>query len=112
MVSRERPPGSSMGGYVKTPHHAKILLPAYLIAIQTKENRMSQDREPRRRFIRQVLAIMPATTLATGLGVAQSGCSTGTAASNYSPNYFTADEWTFIKAAVDRLIPHDRYGAG
>ena len=79
---------------------------------------MSQDKEPRRRFLRQVLAIVPATTLATGATLSQSACSTdkpvAPAASTtpYEPKYFTADEWRFINAAVDRLIPADELGPG
>lgn len=37
---------------------------------------------------------------------------TQAAAAAYSPGYFTAAEWTFINAAVDRLIPADGNGPG
>ncbi|WP_153100923.1 gluconate 2-dehydrogenase subunit 3 family protein [Paraburkholderia hayleyella] len=30
----------------------------------------------------------------------------------HSPRYFTADEWTFIRAAVARLVPNDKNGPG
>jgi len=30
----------------------------------------------------------------------------------YTPTFFNADEWRFLNAAVDRLIPHDEVGAG
>jgi gluconate 2-dehydrogenase gamma chain len=30
----------------------------------------------------------------------------------YTPAYFTADEWRFINAACDSLIPHDEHGPG
>jgi gluconate 2-dehydrogenase gamma chain len=30
----------------------------------------------------------------------------------YKPSYFTADEWAFLSAAVDRLIPADEFGPG
>lgn len=80
---------------------------------------MSQDKEPRRRFLRQVLAIVPAATLATGAAVSQTACSSdnkaASTASNdkaYEPKYFTADEWRFINASVDRLIPADDLGPG
>lgn len=81
---------------------------------------MSQDKEPRRRFLRQVLAIVPAATLATGTTLSQTACSNdkpaSTAANNthspYEPKYFTADEWRFVTAAVDRLIPADDLGPG
>ena len=32
--------------------------------------------------------------------------------SNYKPTFFNADEWRFIIAACDRLIPHDEHGPG
>lgn len=32
--------------------------------------------------------------------------------SKYTPKYFTAKEWRFILAAVDRLIPKDDFGPG
>jgi gluconate 2-dehydrogenase gamma chain len=79
---------------------------------------MSEDKEPRRRFLRQVLAIVPAATLTTGAAVTQTACSNDTAppsadaGKSYEPTYFTAAEWTFIQAAVDRLIPADDLGPG
>ncbi|RYE88935.1 MAG: hypothetical protein EOO78_34095 [Oxalobacteraceae bacterium] len=30
----------------------------------------------------------------------------------YTPKFFTATEWKFVIAAVDRLIPHDQHGPG
>ncbi len=76
---------------------------------------MSQDKEPRRRFLRQVLAIVPATTLggATAVAVSQTASAeTAGPARNYEPTFFTAPEWAFIHAAVDLLIPSDNIGAG
>lgn len=34
------------------------------------------------------------------------------ASENYQPKFFTPDEWAFIHAAVDRLIPKDHVGPG
>lgn len=78
---------------------------------------MSQEQEPRRRFLRQVLAIVPAATVASGATLTQSACSSNaapavTASENYQPTYFTAAEWKFLHAAVDRLIPEDEHGPG
>jgi gluconate 2-dehydrogenase gamma chain len=82
---------------------------------------MSNDQEPRRRFLRQVLAIVPAATVGTGAALTQSACSSShsSAASDpqasakpYQPAYFTDAEWSFIHAAVDRLIPADDHGPG
>jgi gluconate 2-dehydrogenase gamma chain len=94
---------------------------------------MNNDDQPRRKFLRQVFTILPATAL-TPVLVAQEGCtrsnasinpdpaasaaptSTSASASNdkapYAPVYFTASEWTFLHAAVDELIPADATGAG
>ncbi|SAK71328.1 gluconate 2-dehydrogenase (acceptor) [Caballeronia catudaia] len=79
---------------------------------------MSNNQEPRRRFLRQVIAIMPAASVASGAALTQSACSqsTETAAASpsrdYHPVYFHASEWRFLQAAVDRLIPEDRHGPG
>lgn len=83
---------------------------------------MSNDKEPRRRFLRQVLAIVPAATVIPGAALTQSACSSDTntshpavAASNgkpYAPSYFTDAEWAFVQAATDRLIPADDHGPG
>jgi gluconate 2-dehydrogenase gamma chain len=80
---------------------------------------MSNDQEPRRRFLRQVLAIVPAATVGTGTALTQTACSSPSATPSaaasstpYSPTYFTDAEWSFINAAVDRLIPDDEHGPG
>jgi gluconate 2-dehydrogenase gamma chain len=31
---------------------------------------------------------------------------------NYRPGYFTAEEWAFVNAACDRLVPKDEHGPG
>jgi gluconate 2-dehydrogenase gamma chain len=31
---------------------------------------------------------------------------------NYHPGYFTPDEWAFVNAACDRLVPKDEHGPG
>src|SRR5664279_6533209 len=75
----------------------------------------------RRGFLLKSIALVPAASLAacgTPQAVALSGLSsTGlppplSAASLYSPKYFTAEEWTFINAACARLIPDDEAGPG
>jgi len=78
---------------------------------------MSQDQEPRRRFLRQFLAIVPATTLAGATTViVDNSAAADTAeagkARPYQPSFFNAVEWAFILAALDHLIPSDQYGAG
>jgi gluconate 2-dehydrogenase gamma chain len=82
---------------------------------------MTHEKEPRRRFLRQVLAIVPAATGLGGAALTQTACSpsssdaaeTGTPSrSAYQPTYFHAAEWNFIRKAVDRLIPDDEHGPG
>jgi gluconate 2-dehydrogenase gamma chain len=82
---------------------------------------MSNNQEPRRRFLRQMLAVVPATSVATATALSETACSdpshatpaaAQSSATPYSPAYFTADEWRFLGAAVDRLIPADNLGAG
>jgi gluconate 2-dehydrogenase gamma chain len=79
---------------------------------------MSDDQvpEPRRRFLRQVFAIVPAATLAAGAATTVTGCAPTPSrpgqARDYEPTYFTPAEWAFIHAAADHLIPADKFGAG
>jgi hypothetical protein len=51
-----------------------------------------------------------ATAVISGLA----GCSprSGDAAPAYSPTFFSADEWAFVRAAVGRLIPSEGPGPG
>ncbi|MGC5701612.1 gluconate 2-dehydrogenase subunit 3 family protein [Pseudomonas sp. NFXW11] len=87
-----------------------------------------QDRDnPRREFLRKSLTLIPVVTVAsTGLGSSMLAAAPETAApakpaaqhklpsgsQDYQPSYFTAEEWAFIQAAVERLIPADEMGPG
>lgn len=77
----------------------------------------------RRGFLRRSIAIVPAAAglAASGAGLAQApttgpGPQPAAAApganTSYSPVFFNAAEWTFIQAAVARLIPSDDTGPG
>ena len=35
-----------------------------------------------------------------------------TTSPDYRPGYFTPAEWAFVRAAVDRIVPHDEHGPG
>ncbi|MFM0736256.1 gluconate 2-dehydrogenase subunit 3 family protein [Paraburkholderia xenovorans] len=84
-----------------------------------------QDETGRRRFLRQVATIIPASSLTPAL-LAQQGCSESAKpdgensagvmrsaeGSPYRPTFFTDSEWKFLIAAVDELIPSDSTGAG
>ncbi|WP_175853831.1 gluconate 2-dehydrogenase subunit 3 family protein [Burkholderia anthina] len=74
----------------------------------------------RRIFLKRV-AIVPA---AVAMGACHSGddaspaptaaqdAGGGVRLDNYRPAFFTPEEWRFVLAAVDRLIPHDNEGPG
>ncbi|MYZ45439.1 gluconate 2-dehydrogenase subunit 3 family protein [Schauerella aestuarii] len=77
---------------------------------------MTEDTRPRRRFL-QALAIVPASTMAAGAALTQTACSNEAPVARqdnkaYSPTYFSKQEWAFINAAVDHLIPADDFGPG
>ena len=74
-----------------------------------------EDSKPRRRFLQQALAIVPASTLATGAIVQTAHAdepAAPAAGKPYEPSFFTKAEWAFVNAAVDHLIPADEYGPG
>lgn len=86
---------------------------------------MSQKKfdQSRRSFLAKPVKAVPAVALvSTGLGdvvtaSAQIPGVPGTTAltpnmDHYQPTYFHDDEWAFIKAAVDVLIPEDEIGPG
>lgn len=70
----------------------------------------------RRWFMMSSAAVAPAVALHTPLIHAEdqsaSSANTSTDSKNYQPQYFTADEWAFLQAACDRLIPDDDVGPG
>lgn len=74
----------------------------------------------RRGFLRRSIAIVPAAGALTATGfvagqqvAAQAAPPPAASASApYTPVYFHAEEWTFIQAAVARLIPSDDTGPG
>lgn len=72
----------------------------------------------RRGFLFKTIAMVPAAsvltsaTLVPAVGQTPAGAAAANAGADYQPRYFNADEWTFIKAAVDRLIPADNEGPG
>ncbi len=83
--------------------------------------------DARRQFLRRSIAIVPVASLAGTAQTQQSlpavpgdrkGQSNRSSQGNqgstnsYAPVYFHAEEWTFIKAAVARLIPSDDLGPG
>ncbi|WP_199100400.1 gluconate 2-dehydrogenase subunit 3 family protein [Dyella sp. ASV21] len=66
----------------------------------------------RRVFLRQSMAAVPAVGLLGTSALAQTQSAAPAAQAAYTPRYFTAPEWEFLQAAVDRLIPADEHGPG
>lgn len=76
----------------------------------------------RREFLLKTITLVPAVAIgSTGIGaltassgaIAQSDSKTPPqTAKEYTPSFFTAEEFTFLKAAVARLIPNDARGPG
>jgi len=69
---------------------------------------------PRRNFLRQAIGMVPAAALIGGgaVSVAEAASTAAPASTAYQPTYFTPEEWAFINAAVDRLIPSNEDGPG
>lgn len=83
---------------------------------------MSKNLErSRREFLKKSMAVAPALALggialdgvARDAGAASSaGAAANESAQAYHPTFFNQEEFDFITAAVDRLIPRDKYGPG
>jgi gluconate 2-dehydrogenase gamma chain len=67
-----------------------------------------------RRFMFKSAALLPAAVTLAACESRQSspGSTPASSAQPYQPRYFNATEWTFIHAAVSRLIPSDEVGPG
>ncbi|REC96623.1 gluconate 2-dehydrogenase subunit 3 family protein [Kushneria indalinina] len=66
----------------------------------------------RRDFLRGSLTMIPAITLGSGVSLTARAAEQAPALSDYSPLFFTSDEWAFVLAACDRLIPGEGEGPG
>jgi len=77
-----------------------------------------ETKSPSRRSLIKSLVFVPMGVGVAGAIHGVTGAQ-GTAANapegkpnDYKPTFFSADEWRFLGAAVDRLIPHDEHGPG
>jgi gluconate 2-dehydrogenase gamma chain len=70
-----------------------------------------EDDQPSRRNMLQNLSLLP-LAVATAIPATVSRAGADTPESAYKPAFFNPDEWAFIQAACDRLIPHDEVGPG
>jgi gluconate 2-dehydrogenase gamma chain len=72
----------------------------------------AKDRIGRRRFLTGSLGALPLATLGLVAGATGDAGATAPAEILYGPKFFNAEEWAFIHAVVDRLIPPDEAGPG
>lgn len=77
-----------------------------------------QKKESRRKFLFTPVKVLPALAVAgTGIGqvttaIAQNRTGQGVTVEGYHPVYFQPQEWQFLLAACDRLIPAEEAGVG
>lgn len=69
---------------------------------------------PRRSFLKKTLALIPLAAVGSSgvLTLAAPQASAAGVSSHYVPVYFNNEEWRFLLAACDRLIPSDSNGPG
>lgn len=66
----------------------------------------------RRDFLRGSLTMIPAITLGSGVSLTAQAAEPAPTLSEYSPVFFKDNEWAFLLAACDRLIPGETEGKG
>lgn len=62
----------------------------------------------RRKFLATSIVTIPVVSITGPFAFAK----TSNNNNEYTPQFFSRDEWEFIKVAVDRLIPEDELGSG
>lgn len=68
---------------------------------------------PRRNFLKKTLALIPLAAAGSSILALDAKAAPAAGVSeHYVPVYFNADEWRFLLAACDRLIPTDDNGPG
>ncbi|MGO2507882.1 MAG: gluconate 2-dehydrogenase subunit 3 family protein [Vibrio hibernica] len=72
---------------------------------------LSQN-DSRRKFLKGAAIAISATAVGPGLIYPAFSQPLNINLTKYKPIYFTAEEWSFILAATDRLIPQDENGPG
>ncbi|WP_110687577.1 gluconate 2-dehydrogenase subunit 3 family protein [Salinicola aestuarinus] len=66
----------------------------------------------RRDFIKGSLMMIPAVTVGSGVSLTAAADEPPPNLADYTPTFFDAEEWQFVMAACDRLIPSDGAGPG
>lgn len=75
----------------------------------------TEDLPSRRRFLQQTLSLIPLAAVGSSLvspGSAAAPAKPQGVSAHYVPTFFNNDEWAFVLAVTDRLIPEDEYGPG
>lgn len=68
--------------------------------------------ESRRSFIKGSLMMIPAVSVGSGVSLTATANEPTANLSDYQPVFFDSNEWNFILAACDRLIPSEGEGPG
>jgi gluconate 2-dehydrogenase gamma chain len=96
-------------------------IPPIEVHFHGKDNMTTYDKNSRRSFLKRTISIAPIavfSTSATALlpndedRALSAPASNRPAEENYQPGYFTPEEWAFVNAACDQLIPNDNVGPG
>lgn len=70
----------------------------------------SNNRPKARRSFLKRFAVIPIAT--AGLTQLHNNSALASQSQPYTPSFFNQDEWRFINASCDQLIPHDEHGPG
>ncbi|WP_204352697.1 gluconate 2-dehydrogenase subunit 3 family protein [Salinicola halophilus] len=70
------------------------------------------DNASRRAFLRNSFMMIPAVSLTGGVSLTASADEPAPNLGDYQPAFFSDDEWSFLLAACDRLIPGESAGKG
>src|ERR1700761_5729635 len=71
-----------------------------------------KDHPTSRRSLIKGLGLFPVAAATAVSAKADSAGADSPAQAEYRPSFFNADEWAFVIALSDRLIPHDEEGPG
>jgi gluconate 2-dehydrogenase gamma chain len=66
----------------------------------------------RRLFLRRAIRVAPGALALSSAATSIVTVAAPPSPGQYTPTYFTGDEWSVLTAFVDRLIPHDAEGPG
>lgn len=88
-------------------HHIKTVDEKDTVPMASQPDNMS-----RRAFLRGSATLIPTVGLAGGVSLTAQADEPAPNLSKYQPVFFGEDEWSFLLAACDRLIPGEHAGSG